>query len=157
MLLLEFAGHVLLADFSGKKEKHSIRLRTVRHFASSHCQWGMQVSSLPHLAVDPIDGFQMSIKRPTSRGQARAQEAAVQQIFHLERSSFFSTNSKDSTQRLLACTMHTDALNTDPDSCPPEVKLRPMKTIYSFSMYTSFNLNTHAHHTHTHYCMLLCL
>ena len=24
--------------------------------------------------------------------------------------------------------MHTDALNTDPDSCPPEVKPRPMKT-----------------------------
>ena len=36
-----------------------------------------------------IDGFQMSIKRPTSGGQAHAQEAAVQQIFHLERSSFF--------------------------------------------------------------------
>ena len=36
-----------------------------------------------------IDGFQMSIKRPTSGGQACAQEAAVQQIFHLERSSFF--------------------------------------------------------------------
>ena len=36
-----------------------------------------------------IDGFQMSIKRPTSGGQARDQEAAVQQIFHLERSSFF--------------------------------------------------------------------
>ena len=35
------------------------------------------------------DGFQMSIKCPTSGGQARAQEAAVQQIFHLERSSFF--------------------------------------------------------------------
>ena len=26
--------------------------------------------------------------------------------------------------------MHTDALNTDPDSCPPEVKPRPMKAIY---------------------------
>ena len=26
--------------------------------------------------------------------------------------------------------MHTDALNTDPDPCPPEVKPRPMKTIY---------------------------
>ena len=36
-----------------------------------------------------MDGFQMSIKHPTSGGQARAQEAAVQQIFHLERSSFF--------------------------------------------------------------------
>jgi len=31
----------------------------------------------------------MSIKHPTSGGQVRAQEAAVQQIFHLERSSFF--------------------------------------------------------------------
>ena len=36
-----------------------------------------------------IDGFQMSIKRPTSGGQARDQEAAVQRTFHLERSSFF--------------------------------------------------------------------
>ena len=27
--------------------------------------------------------------------------------------------------------MHTDVLNTDPDSCPPEVKQRPMKTIHS--------------------------
>ena len=36
-----------------------------------------------------IDGFQMSIKRPTSGGQACAQEAAVEQSFHLERSSFF--------------------------------------------------------------------
>ena len=26
--------------------------------------------------------------------------------------------------------MHTDALNTDPDSSPPEVKPSPMKTIY---------------------------
>ena len=42
----------------------------------------------------------------------------------------FSTNGKDSTQRLLACIMHTDALKTDPDSCPMEVKPRPMKTIY---------------------------
>ena len=25
--------------------------------------------------------------------------------------------------------MHIDALNTEPDSCPPEVKPRPMKTI----------------------------
>ena len=36
-----------------------------------------------------IDGFQMSIKRPTSGGQTRDQEAAVQRTFHLERSSFF--------------------------------------------------------------------
>ena len=36
-----------------------------------------------------IDGFQMSIKRPTSGGQTRDQEAAVRRTFHLERSSFF--------------------------------------------------------------------
>ena len=29
-----------------------------------------------------IDGFQMSIKRPTSRRQTHNQEAAVQQTFH---------------------------------------------------------------------------
>ena len=50
--------------------------------------------------LECIDGFQMSIKRPTSLGQARIQETAVQQIFHLESSSFFlslSTSGKDST------------------------------------------------------------
>ena len=36
-----------------------------------------------------IDAFQMSIKCPTSGGQTCDQEAAVQQTFHLERSSFF--------------------------------------------------------------------
>ena len=36
-----------------------------------------------------IDGFQMSIKHPTSGGQACDQEAAVQWTFHLEKSSFF--------------------------------------------------------------------
>ena len=41
----------------------------------------------PH-SSQPIDGFQMSIKRPTSGGQTRDQEAAVQRTLHLERSSF---------------------------------------------------------------------
>ena len=36
-----------------------------------------------------IDGFQMSIKYPTFRGQTRDQEAAVQQTFRFEVSSFF--------------------------------------------------------------------
>ena len=31
---------------------------------------------------------------------------------------------------LLACILHTTVLNTDPNSCPPEVKPRPMKTIH---------------------------
>ena len=50
---------------------------------------GQRVKCVYEFKVLDIDGFQMSIKRPTSGGQARAQEAAVQQIFHLERSSFF--------------------------------------------------------------------
>ena len=83
-------------------------------------------------ALHTIDSFQMSVKRPISGGQARTQEAAVQQIFHLERSSFFDLSALmvRTQHRLLACIMHTDALNTDPDSCPPEMKPRPMKTIY---------------------------
>ena len=39
--------------------------------------------------------------------------------------------------------LHTDALNTDPESCPPEVKPRPMKTIYR-----SFLFVTDIHVTH---------
>ena len=36
-----------------------------------------------------IDGFQMPIKHPTSRGQVHNLEAAIQQTFHFERNSFF--------------------------------------------------------------------
>ena len=49
-----------------------------------------------------IDGFQMSIKRPTSGGgggggQTCDQKAAIQQAFHLERSSLsLGINGKDS-------------------------------------------------------------
>ena len=42
-----------------------------------------------------INGFQISIKRPTSGGQTCDQEAAVQQTFHLERSSFLYLSGKD--------------------------------------------------------------
>ena len=52
-----------------------------------------------HTGTWSIDGFQMSIKRPTSGGQTRNEEATVQRTFHLERSSFsylFTTNGKDS-------------------------------------------------------------
>ena len=37
---------------------------------------------------EDIDGFQMPIKHPTSRGQVHDQEVAVQWTFHLVRSSF---------------------------------------------------------------------
>ena len=53
-----------------------------------HSSYEMMMSTCG-LEVDGIDGFQMSIKRPTSGGQTRDQEAAVQQTFHLERNSFF--------------------------------------------------------------------
>ena len=33
-------------------------------------------------------------------------------------------------QHLLACIRHTAAQNQDPDFCPPEVRPRPIKTIY---------------------------
>ena len=51
----------------------------------------------------------MSVKRPTSGGQTCDQEAAVQQTFHLERSSFFYLSI------LMVSTFlpHTAALNTD--------------------------------------------
>ena len=80
-----------------------------------------------------IDGFQMSIKRPTSRGQTHDQEAAVQQTYHLERSSFFlsfSTNGKDLMKYLLPCILYAVALNPDTDFCTLKVKPRPMKAVY---------------------------
>ena len=62
----------------------------------------------------------------------RNQEAAVQRTFHLERSILsFSTNGKDSMQHLLPCILHAAALNPDTDFCPPEMRPRPLKTIYS--------------------------
>ena len=64
----------------------------------------------------------------------RNEEAAVQRTFHLEQRSCLlsGTNGKDS-MGLLACILRTGALNTDPDSCLPEVKPRPMKTIYRYA------------------------
>ena len=62
------------------------------------------------------------------------QEAAVQRIFQLEKSIFFQsfgTNDKFSMQRFFAC--NTAAPKAHLDSCPPEVKPRPMKTIYIFN------------------------
>ena len=47
------------------------------------------MNTFDNVMVTAIDGFQTSIKRPTSGGQACDQEAAVQQTSHLERSSFF--------------------------------------------------------------------
>ena len=72
----------------------------------------------------------MPIKRPTSGRQ----EAAVLQTFHLVRSSFFYLSAqmvRTQRKRLLACILHTAVLNTDHNSCPPEVMPCPMKSIYS--------------------------
>ena len=81
-----------------------------------------------------IDGLQMSIKRPTSGGQMHDQEAAVQWTFYFEKSSLFYLSPlmariRCSTYYIVI--LHTAALNTDPDSCPLEVKPHPMKTIYT--------------------------
>ena len=54
----------------------------------------------PH-KISSIDGFQTSIKYPTSGGQAHDQEAAVQGTSYLERSSFFYLST------LMARTQHS--------------------------------------------------
>ena len=48
-----------------------------------------------YIFVMYIDGFQTSIKRPTSGGQVRDQKAAVQRTFHLVR-ILSNSNVKDS-------------------------------------------------------------
>ena len=84
----------------------------------------------------PIDGFQISIKCPTCGGQTHNQEAAVQQTFHFKRSSFFylSALMVRTQPSFLASILHIAAPNTHPDSCPPEVKPHPIKTICSSLM-----------------------
>ena len=76
-----------------------------------------------------VSKCQLSILLP--EGKRALKRQLYSKSFTLrEAASSFSTNGKDSMQHLLACMMHTDVLNTDPDSCSPEVKPRPMKTIY---------------------------
>ena len=74
----------------------------------------------------------MSAKRPTSRGQTRGQEAAVQRTFHLERSSFFYLSAlMVRTQRSTPLPVFYTRLaapNADPDSCPLEVRPFPIKS-----------------------------
>ena len=71
----------------------------------------------------------MSIKHPTSEGQAHNREVAVQPTFPFERSGFFylSTLMVGFDVTLASLYFYTAALHTDPDFCPPEVK-----TIYRF-------------------------
>ena len=64
-------------------------------------------------SISAIDGLQMSIKHLMYRGQTCGQEAAVQQTFHLERSSFFSLVA-------LPYLAHSFTEHT-PDPCPLEV------------------------------------
>ena len=78
-----------------------------------------------------IDGFQMSsILLLEGKRALKRQLCSKLSPWEKQLLLSLSTNGKDATQCLLACTMHTDALNTDPDSCPLEVKPHPMKTIY---------------------------
>ena len=73
-----------------------------------------------------VDGFQMSIKCPSSGGQA-CDQAAVQQTFHLERSSFFYLSSLMVRTRCIALTSQYYAHRYTKHPCPLEVKPRPMK------------------------------
>ena len=80
-----------------------------------------------------IDGFQMSLLKASyfRRASAQSRGSCTANLSPCEKQLLlsFSTNGKDSTYQLLACILHTTVLNTDPNSCPPEVKPRPMKTI----------------------------
>ena len=82
--------------------------------------------------------FQMPIKCPNSGGQVRGQEAAVQRTLHLVRSSFLYPSAImvriQCSTSFLAFILHIAALNTDHDSCLPEVKPHPMKTIYRLNL-----------------------
>ena len=81
----------------------------------------------------PIDGFQMSIKCPTSGGQMRDKQAAIQQSYHFERNSFFYLSLLIVRTQCSASfpVLYTAAPNAHHDSCPLEVKPHPMKTIYT--------------------------
>ena len=71
---------------SGNERRNSLGMRLIKAFLFS--AKGVVCKTTP----PPIDSYQLSIKRATFGGQIRDQEAAVQQTFHLERTSFsFST------------------------------------------------------------------
>ena len=114
-----------------EREKHATKLDRLKH--ETEMRWG-------------IDGLLVSTKHLTSRGQTSDQEAAVQQTFHLERSSFFyllCSDGKNSMYHFLACILHTIAPNAHPDSCLPGMKPHPMKIIYrhcttSYKLYQDF-------------------
>ena len=72
-----------------------------------------------------------NVKRPTSRGRSRGSCTVNLLPWEKQLLLSFNTNGKDthSVWHSLPCILYTGALNTDPYSCPPEVKPRPMKTI----------------------------
>ena len=82
-------GGVLATNSLHFPQTNRILLAHVKQNGDTPSTKEVRVMSARTVLISGIDGFQMSIKRPTSGGQARTQEAAVQQIFHLERSSFF--------------------------------------------------------------------
>ena len=91
-----------------------------------------------------IDGFQMSIKHPTSERQEYNQEAKW--AFYLKRIKQPLSVLMVRTQR----SGYYSALNTDPDSCPPEVKPHPMKTMY-MRLSTTYSIPVYGQH-HTWKC-----
>ena len=61
------------------------------------------------------------------------QEAAVHQTFHLERSSSFGTDDKDSCNASMPIVC-TQLHQPQTDSCPLEVKPHPMKMLYLYTL-----------------------
>jgi len=81
-----------------------------------------------------VSKYQLSVLLPEGKRATKRQLYSESFTLREPASSIFKQQGKDSTQRLLAYILYTAMLNTDPDSCPPEVKPRPMKTIYSVKL-----------------------
>ena len=75
----------------------------------------VQVVSKSQLSVILPEGKRMIKRQPYSKAFTLREAASI----------YLSTLM--SMQRLLACILHTDTLNTNPYPCPPEVKPCPMK------------------------------
>ena len=94
----------------------------------------MATLTLRHPLLLSVYEWFTNVQCPTARGQVCDQKAAIQQIFHLERSNLFYLSAA------MVKTQHSTfppvfstepALNTDLHSHTPEVKPRPMKTIHN--------------------------
>ena len=105
----------------------------------------MATLTLRHPLLLSVYEWFTNVQCPTPRGQVCDQKAAIQQIFHLERSNLFYLSAAGDQrgsrpEREKVKTQHSTfppvfstepALNTDLHSHTPEVKPCPMKTIHN--------------------------